>query len=107
MFVIAMLVVLAATVVLALWPAPGKYPWLVPGMLAAAGLACRLIDRFDASPFFVGPLALGVLGGLTLAHWCGIDAVKGAFLIGGSLLMLVVLFFVFVFGHRDDDDDYP
>jgi len=111
-FGIVVLLVLAAAVVLALWPAPGKYPWLVPGILVAAALALLCIDNVATTVFFIGPLALGILGGSTLKHWVGLHAAIGTFLITGPLVMLIVLFFAFVYvpvadeGDEDDDEDH-
>jgi hypothetical protein len=103
---VALLAGLVGAVVLAFWPSPGKYPWVVPGVVVGAGLLTWWIDRADASALLIIPLVLGALGGPTLGRWLGLDPVTGALIILASLV--VPAYLCANLGHAiGADEDWP
>jgi hypothetical protein len=103
---VALLAGLVGAVVLAFWPSPGKYPWIVPGTVVGAALVTWLIDRADASSFVIVPIVLGALGGPTLGGWLGLDPVTGALVIVASLV--VPAYLCASLGRAvHADDDWP
>src|SRR5688500_15315177 len=66
---------LLAELVLAVWPAPGKYPWGLPGVLLGIAVvsAIRWRAMGYAMPVLLGMAAVPALAAWTLANMLGLD----------------------------------
>jgi hypothetical protein len=69
------LLFMLAQLVLAFWPVPGKYPWLLPGVVlgVGGGSAIRLHQKDDGTPILLGMAAVVGLSGWTLMRLLGLD----------------------------------
>jgi hypothetical protein len=95
---IGLLVVLTLAV-LAVWPAPGKYPWRAPGLIAASAFlgAHRWRSRDDVGALMVSLVTVAGLGTWTLSSWLELS-------LGMALALAVALLVALV---RSGSADHP
>ncbi|MBU8894641.1 hypothetical protein KRR26_03455 [Corallococcus sp. M34] len=100
------LLVLAFELALAFWPVPGKYPWTLPMVMAAAGAGMALLGRKND----VACYGLGLATVAGLAAWTvkslGDLGVEVAFLLAAGMLGLPMGMVVLAMGRSGRADPY-